>query len=265
MHQLSVLLFRLEIQMHQGGRRDIERVTRHEDPPHYPGLPPLPARVSLFNHHAYLHDNIYPEGVADVVGYWAEDRILGGVTVFDRPAEEKAPLQPPNVYFNACRHDVTYRYFQLTDGQQQSMVNFFLAEDSHKVTCPLPVLGDYSNYVRVDAVWAVLHRHIYRDVWERPPPTEWDISKSERRAKGSFDYPEDVRLLWSINTQLGIPIPPGFSFPPGWEPPQIQNPEESSDENTSGGTKNPGAEEQTRERSPSQGTTEQDSGHQHGR
>jgi hypothetical protein len=26
----------------------------------------------------------YPEGIADMVGYWAKDRILGGVVLFDR-------------------------------------------------------------------------------------------------------------------------------------------------------------------------------------
>ena len=30
----------------------------------------------------------YPNGVADVVGYWAESRIFGGVVVFDRGETE---------------------------------------------------------------------------------------------------------------------------------------------------------------------------------
>src|SRR5690606_28522624 len=106
---------------------------------------------------------VYPESVADVVGYWAEDRILGGVAVFDRPAEERTPQQPPNVYLNACRDRVTYRYFQLRDEQQQAMVDFLLAEDTtgNRAQSPLPIIGDLSNRVRVDAHRAIMHRRIY--------------------------------------------------------------------------------------------------------
>lgn len=69
MHQLAALLFQLEIKMHHSGFKDIEQVTRHKDPPLHPDIPPIRARVSLFNHRTYLSDDLYPEGVADVVRY----------------------------------------------------------------------------------------------------------------------------------------------------------------------------------------------------
>ena len=51
-----------------------------EDKPFYPKGYPL----TLF-WHAWYHDyDQYPEGLADVVGYWAEARIFGGVVLFDR-------------------------------------------------------------------------------------------------------------------------------------------------------------------------------------
>lgn len=36
---------------------------------------------SVFN---YADPDQYPDGIADVVGYWAEDRIFGGVVLFGR-------------------------------------------------------------------------------------------------------------------------------------------------------------------------------------
>jgi hypothetical protein len=37
-----------------------------------------------FYHHSYLCHTQYPCGVADIVGYWAEAKLFGGVVLFDR-------------------------------------------------------------------------------------------------------------------------------------------------------------------------------------
>jgi hypothetical protein len=37
-----------------------------------------------FFHSEFKEHEQYPEGIADMVGYWAENRILGGVALFDR-------------------------------------------------------------------------------------------------------------------------------------------------------------------------------------
>ncbi|KAK3899810.1 hypothetical protein C8A05DRAFT_46220 [Staphylotrichum tortipilum] len=197
MHQLGTLLFNLEECMHKGGPQDIERITQYLEPPSSPGG----------FHHGYLADDIYPEGVADVVGYWTEDRILGGVTVFDRQAEQRTPKEPPNTWFYGCRENVTYRYFQLQDQQQQAMVDFFLADDPGQAPCPLPIIGDKNNRVRVDFWKALTERFICRDVWERKPPTNETIRFWERRPQNEFDYPEHRTLLEAVNTRLGIPFP----------------------------------------------------------
>ena len=39
---------------------------------------------TAFYHHSYQDFDQYPNGICDVVGYWAEAKILGGVMVFDR-------------------------------------------------------------------------------------------------------------------------------------------------------------------------------------
>jgi hypothetical protein len=203
MHQLGVFLYNLDICMHRGGRREVHRVTQYEEPAQ-PGYAVDPAPATLFGHHGYPYHDVYPGGVADIVGYWVEDRILGGVAVFDRPAEERTPQQPPNGYFNACRRKATHRYFQLLDEQQQSLVDFFLAEDVSRVHCPLPIMVSKSNRVRVDFHEAILHRLIHRDIWESKPPSKEDVAFWGRRPQNEFDYPENRDLLESVNRTPGI-------------------------------------------------------------
>ncbi len=182
-HQLAALVFNFDPCLHEGGPRDVEKVTQYVEPPDAPGLGFNSPNVTPFNHHGYLDHDIYPEGIADVVGYWAEDRILGGVTVFDRPAE-RTLREPPNAYFSACRNNVTYRYFQLRDDQQQAMFDFFVAEHPDPANCPLPIIGDKGNLVRVDFWLAITHRLIQRDAWECKPPSEAEVRFWERRPQG---------------------------------------------------------------------------------
>jgi hypothetical protein len=76
-HDTAVLLYKLA----DGG------VGSHaEKPPpllNYAGVP-LPSKPTDFYHTEYLAWEQYPEGVADMVGYWAEFELFGGVVVFDR-------------------------------------------------------------------------------------------------------------------------------------------------------------------------------------
>ncbi|KAK4233930.1 hypothetical protein C8A03DRAFT_47626 [Achaetomium macrosporum] len=172
-----------------------------------------PARPTLFSHHGYLEDDICPEGVADMVGYWAEDRILGAVTIFDRLAEERTPQHPPEFLLPCGTQESDDPV--LSDTRRPIPIHagfFFLAEDCHVVSCPLPVLGDKDNRVRVDPIEAVLRRHIYRDVWDRRPPGREDISLFERRPQDEIDYPEHRFIIFEINRGLGIPLPPNVQL-----------------------------------------------------
>lgn len=56
----------------------------------YEELHPLPAHAASakptlpdFSHPKYLNYRAYPRGLADLVGYWAEMRIFGGVVIFE--------------------------------------------------------------------------------------------------------------------------------------------------------------------------------------
>jgi hypothetical protein len=47
-------------------------------------LAALEGRPTDFMHEDYHNLQQYPKGVADVVGYWAEYHLFGGVVLFDR-------------------------------------------------------------------------------------------------------------------------------------------------------------------------------------
>ncbi|KAH6854531.1 hypothetical protein B0I37DRAFT_362240 [Chaetomium sp. MPI-CAGE-AT-0009] len=153
--------------MHRG---DIESIDQWNETPPGTIWASTRTRPTIFNHHGYLDHDVYPNGIADVVGYWAEDRIFGGVTVFDRGSEERAPRFPPNVYFHSCRAKATCRYYQLTDAQQGALTDFLLADHPDPSSSPLPILADRQNVVRLNDELAIL-KHFYRDIWERKPPT----------------------------------------------------------------------------------------------
>ena len=68
----------------------------------------------------------YPDGLADVVGYWAENKVLGGVVIFDRSDSWDDDKAEPNVYLPSDRCQVTFRIWQLFDEQQQALVDFLL-------------------------------------------------------------------------------------------------------------------------------------------
>ena len=76
-HDTAVLLYKIA----DGGIG-----THAEKPPpllNYDGVP-FPLLPSEFFHTEYLDWDQYPEGAADMTGYWAEFELFGGVVAFDR-------------------------------------------------------------------------------------------------------------------------------------------------------------------------------------
>jgi hypothetical protein len=89
-HQIAVELFKLSPKSHSP--EFIAQVTEWQQPTGWVEWygrkqweePLFPPPQTHFLHDAYTDSDIYPHGVADMAGYWAEDRIFGGVIVFDR-------------------------------------------------------------------------------------------------------------------------------------------------------------------------------------
>jgi hypothetical protein len=195
------MLFKANHRLHQG---DIDAVTNWRLPV-VGDMLDIPPGPTLFSHHAYLDDDVYPEGVADMVGYWAEDRILGGVVVFERRPTDMNQI--PNIYFHPCRKGQTIRVYQLRDEQQQALFDFLLQDEDTSLPSPLPILGDKQNRVRVDAPRALTHHNIYRDIWERKPLDIFEMRIFDRRPQNELDYPEIGEMIRHVNAQLGIPLP----------------------------------------------------------
>ena len=93
-HQIAAQLFQLDDGFHKHSVYEAWRdatIDPQFNPWRVPSLP------SAFCHGSYIFHEQYPHGIADVVGYWAEARIFGGVVVFDRglSGAEVSTVTPP--------------------------------------------------------------------------------------------------------------------------------------------------------------------------
>ncbi|KAK1770183.1 hypothetical protein QBC33DRAFT_313530 [Phialemonium atrogriseum] len=89
-----------------------------------PPLPKMPRRPAEFFHMFYMDWEHYPCGAADVVGYWAEYRLFGGVVLFDRGMSK---TEFKDVYIQPIgRHHI----FKLSETQIQNCVSILLSEST---------------------------------------------------------------------------------------------------------------------------------------
>ncbi|KAK3185697.1 hypothetical protein K4F52_005562 [Lecanicillium sp. MT-2017a] len=168
----------------------------------------------MFNHYQYTDHEQYPRGPADMAGYWLEDRIFGGVVLFDRGESGK---EANSVWFHSGRRAWTHRIWKLLDWQFDAIASFFLhgpepadplfdalpdkpaprtsrEEPSSLRMSKFPFFCDIDNFVRHDDWDAMAFHNIYRDPWERKLPDE----KRERCVVNTFDYPEEGVLVSKI-------------------------------------------------------------------
>ncbi|KAK4033024.1 hypothetical protein C8A01DRAFT_50313 [Parachaetomium inaequale] len=171
-HKMAVLLFGQGHRVHdkepKNATSSIDIVSSWQSRLNREALIPPPG-PTLFEHVSYGARDQYPDGVADAVGYWAENIILGGVVLFDRSEawdDERTP--EPNVYLHSDRDGVTFRVWQALDEQQQALVDFLLSS-SPVGTCPCPLAASDKNLTRINPEGAT-EKKVYRDIWEREPP-----------------------------------------------------------------------------------------------
>ncbi|KAJ4145131.1 hypothetical protein LMH87_003990 [Akanthomyces muscarius] len=116
---------------------DIETATTYHQPPMmipvgrnmraYPSPPP---HGSLFFHRGYKDHEQYPFRKADMAGYWAEDRIFGGVVLFDRGA---SGTEAHSVWLHSGRKGWTKRIWKPLDWQLRAMAKIFSGSSSEAV------------------------------------------------------------------------------------------------------------------------------------
>ncbi|KAI1208356.1 uncharacterized protein F4807DRAFT_148957 [Annulohypoxylon truncatum] len=163
-HQIAAILFKRDTSLHKNDGIT-EWVPPKEDIVFWQFLPngPLP---TLFHHPCYTDYDQYPDGVADMVGYWAESRIIGGVVLFDRGTPDRKP-DTDAVFLHPDREEVTYRIYRLLESQKKQLLDFLLSDTPGP--SPFPILASMENTHRVDPEDDIDETGVYRDIWERKP------------------------------------------------------------------------------------------------
>lgn len=164
-HEIAKYFYGLDSRGHQDDGIERWVPPKNKDWEWWWGAHPDGPRPTLFQHRYYFDYEQYPDGAADMVGYWAESRILGGVILFDRKTKPASDA----VFIHPDRDSVTYRICELTEDQKASLVNFLLNPMSERVssTCPLPIIPDLTNTNRIDPEEPISWTGIYRDISER--------------------------------------------------------------------------------------------------
>ncbi|KAI0005225.1 hypothetical protein F4779DRAFT_621142 [Xylariaceae sp. FL0662B] len=193
-HQVAVHLYQLDdgVHKHQEHETWLEEALSHlpEDQPYAARL--LPPATTFFHWH-YQASHQYPHGIADVVGYWAEAKIFGGVVVFDR-GESESEIR--RVFLHANRFSGPRTLYPPTESQYRDLIRFLLSE-SGRDPCPLPLLDSRDNRPRYEAYDAFAYFHIFRDRYERELPPERKI----KDVCNAQDFPEMEDYYYIIDQE----------------------------------------------------------------
>ncbi|KAF4339887.1 hypothetical protein FBEOM_6185 [Fusarium beomiforme] len=207
LHQIAVQLSQMQ-KMHDPATtagHDVEAKMKWERPPD--GSYRVAPWPTIFVATQFTAYDWYPNSIHDIVRYWAENRILGGVALFDH-SQPWTNDDEPNVYFQCTRERVTFRVCQLLDTQQSELISFLLAEsEESNNTYPLPILPNSKNRVRIDPGDAIPVHKVYRDLWERKVTPERRRAPRLERPKTSLDYPElDIDAEVERLNRIGLAI-----------------------------------------------------------
>lgn len=199
-HQTAVYLYKLDLNL--GGHQDYFTWEPPKDDTVFYQYYPDGKLPSLFYHKHYRDYDQYPDGVADIVGYWAETRIFGGVVLFDRrkPSQREAHedvsssasvaeiesilaswyhtkndrIQPDAIFFHSHVENIIYRIWRLLDTQKKLLLDFLFSDSdingqTNSAPNPFPIVPDRNNLTRIDPEEHIHKTGIYRDLWERKP------------------------------------------------------------------------------------------------
>ncbi|AEO71879.1 uncharacterized protein THITE_2083603 [Thermothielavioides terrestris NRRL 8126] len=164
-HQIAVYLYSLDDGVHPHRVyeewRDLPRERVH-GPFQY--IAPIP-----FYHGSYLAHTQYPNGLADVVGYWAEAKIFGGVVLFDRG---ESGTECRDLFLHPGRYKGPRTIYPPTPKQYDALIDFLLgqAPPTDGSNCPIPIHPTLENRWRFDPWDSMTRFNIFRDRYERKPP-----------------------------------------------------------------------------------------------
>ncbi|KAK3997444.1 hypothetical protein QBC44DRAFT_354930 [Cladorrhinum sp. PSN332] len=191
-HQIAVYLWNLDDGPHKHQEyeewRDSAQDRPLSDPSNWyrPYIAPVP-----FYHRRYVDFDQYPNGIADIVGYWAEARIFGGVVVFNRG---DSGTECKELYLHGHGRIGPKTLYPPTNQQYDALIHFLLADQASEAPtpCPIPILATDQNRWRYSAEDAMIKFNIFRDWYERKPPApnpnEGDRTYCVRHT--AVDWPE---------------------------------------------------------------------------
>ncbi|KAK8165331.1 hypothetical protein BKA80DRAFT_81430 [Phyllosticta citrichinensis] len=162
----------------------------------------------LFYHADYLHWSQYPQGIADCVGYWTENRILGGVVIFDRG---ESGLEYNDLYIHPIP---PARLFAILPRQLQAFAKLGTNVQQEEGKPPLLPLKPQRGAKRL-MEWETHRLHILRDEWERlPPRADW------RGPVNRWTLDDDVDWLYGLHEAVESGMLPNDTALPPLPPPQ---------------------------------------------
>ncbi|KAJ4294677.1 hypothetical protein N0V88_004907 [Collariella sp. IMI 366227] len=164
LHQIAALLYLNDTRLHDQADDPeyfIEKMTlwKWRAPPEWlvEGciLQDLPPWLTLFMPPYYCFKSKYLNGLADVVGYWAEDWLLGRVVLFDRSRTWDNDDEP-NFYMHSARKEATFRLWQVKEDKQKALEEFLLSSPgTRQQNGPLPLLPIRGHQVWIDPEGAI--------------------------------------------------------------------------------------------------------------
>ena len=194
---------------------------------------PVETLPTEFYHSLYMNDKRYPNGIADIVGYWAEWRMFGGVVLFDRGNSGTEVLswlatlfeiqltgfvQSKDVYIHPVRH---YKIYQLSDAQIQQWADFVLAENMQAEQARNGLRFCSERYARRIDPYDALPRNIYREKYAARLPKHNPHGCVQRME----DDPWLMDQLEFINQNYPAGVPSGTVITPGPHPEAISKEE----------------------------------------
>ncbi|KAK7702580.1 hypothetical protein SLS64_009543 [Diaporthe eres] len=202
-HDIAATLWSLDDGVHKHAELEAWLTSRLESGPldenERANLPPH----TWFWHYDYEDHKQYPKGVADVVGYWAETQIFGGVVLFDRGESDE---ECNGVYLHSANISMYgYTIAPPTEDQFNDLIGFLLSPSPDTAQSPLPIAITTANKWRWDPWDAMGTYHIFRDRYERKLPPR-HLYRRKHNVKFN-DWPElaDISIL-RREAFSGIPV-----------------------------------------------------------
>ncbi|KAI1362412.1 hypothetical protein F5Y08DRAFT_312047 [Xylaria arbuscula] len=165
-----------------------------------------PGPPTAFYHRSYHDHEQYPRGTPDVVGYWAESKIFGGVVLFDRGESE---TECKEIWLDPSHSRGPTTMYSPTVDQLEDLMKFLRSDPGEPASCPLPIRASKLNRPRFYRYHATKYFHIFRDRYDSRLPERFVDPGGCVLWPGDWPEIEDEYFLFAHpmeSLQNGTPI-----------------------------------------------------------